>query len=96
MTENYDSELISYNKLIDVEISTAVKTLDYTSQVNPKERTAEISFLVEEANNGEFNKENRKYTTKVEIEEATLYNLQYKLKSAVNQIQDVVKNYGNY
>lgn len=96
MTDNYDSELIHVNKLIDTEIKTSIITLDSTGQNNIKHKTSEISFFIEEANKAKNGKDNKKFMKKVEIDESALYNLQYKMKSAINQISDVVKTYGHY
>ena len=85
MAENSHSNVISYDKLIDSEISTSIITLDSTNYpINPKQRNANISLLL--SNNSNI---------LCEIEEEKLFNISYKLKSAVNQIQARIKQLDN-
>ncbi len=85
MTEKSHSNVIQYDKLIDSEISTSIITLDSTTYpINPKQRSANISLIL-----------NNNSTIMCDIEEEKLFNISYKLKSAVNQIQNRIKQLDN-
>lgn len=80
---------VKYDKLVDTEIATGVTTLHASDFVNPREKTASINFVTLKAGSDQFSQ------TTVQIDESTIYNLSYKLKSAVNQIQEAAKSYLN-
>ena len=100
--------LIIYDRLIDSEISTNLITQDFSGN-NPKEKTGLIKFVIENNKSGIIINEktqktvNKKeneingtvYSTEVGIDESVIYNLNYKLKSAVNQINEYVKQMNN-
>lgn len=79
-------EFISIPKLVDSSISSGIITFD--SIDNPKEKKINLNLELLEENN---------QITKLNFgcDYFTLVNINYKLKSALNNIDEVIKNYAN-
>lgn len=98
-----NKDLIKYNKLVDSEIETSIVTLDGSNTNNPREKTSIITLTFENHNaaltnsidKSKINNENIMYSSKVKVDESVVYNLNYKLKSAVNQINEFVSQMNN-
>lgn len=80
-----NNEIINYKKLLDFNISTSITTFNDFKD-NTKEKSGEIEILVGDNNDND-------YFIKALIDESSIYNINYKLKCAINQINDVIKNY---
>ncbi len=98
---NIYNEIISYDKLVDCEIKTNIITLQGNSTINPKEKSGIITLNLENHTSSIINStknidlncnEAIHNSIKVNIDESVIYHLNYKLKSAVNQIE-LIKNY---
>jgi len=79
-------ELISIPKLVDNNISSGIIT--FNSIDNPKDKVINFNLELLEENN---------QITKLNFgcEYFTLVNINYKMKSALNNIDEVIKNYAN-
>lgn len=101
--QSNSNDLITYDKLVDSEIKTNITTLDGNNITNPREKSGSIILKLENhhstiiktnnLSNSIFHKKNNEITNiiQVGIDESVIYNLNYKLKSAVNQINEFVK-----
>lgn len=79
-------ELINFPKLVDSSISSGIIT--FNSIDNPKDKIINMNLEVLEEND-KISKLN------FGVDYFTLVNLNYKLKSALNNIDDSIKNYAN-
>lgn len=78
--------IIGFSKLVDSSVSSGIFT--FNSNENPKEKNINITMdLLDESNKIEKLNFGCDYYTMV--------NLNYKLKSALNNIEDSIKNYAN-
>ncbi len=79
-------QILSFPKLIDSSISSGIIT--FNSNDNPKDKIINMKLELLEENNT-ISKLN------YEVDYFSLVNLNYKLKSALNSIDDSIKNYAN-
>lgn len=79
-------EIINFPKLVDSSISSGI--ISFNSNNNPREKNINIDLELLEENN-KISKLN------LGIDYFTLVNLNYKLKSALNNIDESIKNYAN-
>jgi len=79
-------EIINFHRLVDTSISSGIIT--YDSIENPREKNIIIKMDIMEDNN-KISKLN------FGCDYFTLVNLNYKLKSALNNIDESIKNYAN-
>jgi len=79
-------EIINFPKLVDSSISSGIITFD--SNENPREKIINMDLELLEENN-KISKLN------FGVDYFTLANLNYKLKSALNNIDESIKNYAN-
>lgn len=77
-------EIIQFPKLVDSSISSGIIT--FNSNENPKDKNINMNLELLEENNKISN-------LNFALDYFTLVNLNYKLKSALNNIDDSIKNY---
>jgi hypothetical protein len=79
-------EIINFPKLVDSTVSSGIIT--FNSLENPKQKYVNLTFDFLEPNN-KISKLN------VGCDYYSVVNLNYKLKSALNNIEESIKNYAN-
>lgn len=84
---NEYNQLITFPKLIDSSIETSVISLN-ENLINSKERNIKINLTILDENNKLEN-------MKMFCDYSSMMNLNYKLKSACNQIEESIKNFAN-
>ena len=82
------SRIIQFPKLVDSAVETGITTLN-NDLVNERQKVMKITLEVNEWDY-QYNKEENKIF-KFYCEQETVSNLNYKIKSALNQIEEVIK-----
>mmetsp|Transcript_1308 Transcript_1308/g.1259 ORF Transcript_1308/g.1259 Transcript_1308/m.1259 type:complete len:98 (+) Transcript_1308:1-294(+) len=97
MTDNLD-QIIVYDRLVDSEIGTHMMVNDSGNKGGVKEKSGIISIHYENIEGkGTRNSLSEKNREKIEtiVSEADIYNINYKLKAAANQITELVKQFNS-
>jgi len=85
---NYDkSHIINLPKLVDSSIETSIVSLE-ENLTNSKERSIKINLTL-------LNENNKIENLRMYSDSSTLMNLNYKLRSACNQIEESIKYFSN-
>jgi hypothetical protein len=81
------SEIIKFPKLVDSSIETSIVSLN-ENMINSKDRNIQINLTLLQENHKIEN-------LRMYCDYSTMMNLNYKLKSACNQIEESIKHFAN-